>query len=318
MRILVTGGLGFIGSNFIRHMLYKYEDVHITNLDLMTYCGNPENLLDIQHMPNYKFIKGDVRKKEDVENAIKNCDAVVHFASESHVDRSITGPEIFVTTDVYGTYQLLEAARKNDIKKHIQISTDEVYGSIQEGSFTESSPLNPSSPYSASKAGADLLTIAYFKTYGLPVYITRSSNNYGPYQYPEKLIPLFITNAIDNKPLPLYGDGKNVRDWLYVLDNCSAIETVLRDGKIGEIYNISSGEEKSNIETTNLILKKLHKKFNLITPVRDRLGHDRRYSITNDKIKSLGWEPNYRFQYGMKETIWWYTHNEWWWRPLKS
>lgn len=317
MRILVTGGLGFIGSNFIRYMFEKYPDIHITNLDLMTYAGNPNNLLDIKSKPNYKFIHGDIRKKNDVDKAVKDCDIVIHFASESHVDRSIEGPEVFVTTDVLGTYQILDSARRYDIDKHIQISTDEVYGSIKKGSFNEEDRLNPSSPYSASKASADLLCLSYYKTYGVPLSLTRSSNNFGAYQYPEKLIPLFITNALCNGPLTLYGDGKNVRDWLHVLDNCSAIETVFRDGKLGEIYNISTGDEKTNIEITNLILQFLNKPTSLIQPVKDRLGHDRRYSVDASKLKSLGWEQQYEFESALKSTVLWYKENEWWWTPLK-
>ena len=318
MRVLVTGGLGFIGSNFIRYMFDKYEDIHITNLDLITYCGNPNNLLDINSKPNYKFIHGDIRKDDDVKKAIKDCEYVFNYAAESHVDRSIEGPEVFITTDILGSYTLLEACRKTEsVKKYIQISTDEVYGSIENGSFTEKDHLNPSSPYSASKSGADLLCNAYFKTYGLPVCITRSSNNFGAYQYPEKLIPLFINNALCNGPLTLYGDGKNVRDWLHVLDNCSAIETVFRDGKLGEIYNISTGDEKTNIEITNLILQFLNKPTSLIQPVKDRLGHDRRYSVDASKIKSLGWEQQYEFESALKSTVLWYKENEWWWAPLK-
>lgn len=318
MKILVTGGLGFIGSNFIRYMFDTYEDIHITNLDLMTYAGNPNNVKDIKSKPNYKFIHGDIRKDDDVKTAIKDCEYVFNYAAESHVDRSIEGPEAFVTTDVVGTHKLLEACRKTEsVNKYIQISTDEVYGSIEKGSFTEEDKLNPSSPYSASKASADLLCLSYFKTYGVPLSITRSSNNFGAYQYPEKLIPLFITNAIDNKSLPLYGDGKNVRDWLCVLDNCSAIETVFRQGKLCEIYNISTGDEKTNIEITNLILKFLNKPTTLIKPVKDRLAHDRRYSVDASKIKSLGWEQEYEFESALKSTVSWYVQNEWWWRPLK-
>ena len=316
MRILVTGGLGFIGSNFIRYVLNKYPDYHIINLDAVTYAGNPNNLKDIENDPRYRFIRGDIRKKEDVEEAVKNCEIIFNFAAETHVDRSIIEAGVFVKTDVIGTYTLLEMSRKYDIEKFIQISTDEVYGSIENGSFRETDPLDPSSPYSASKAGADLLVRAYYKTYGLPVLTTRSSNNFGPYQYPEKLIPLFITNALRNKALPVYGDGNNVRDWLYVLDNCSAIDLVFQKGKLGEIYNVASGSEKTNLEITNLILRELNKPDSLIQFVKDRPGHDRRYSLDFSKIKKLGWKPNYSFESAMKITINWYRENGRWWKPL--
>ena len=316
MRILVTGGLGFIGSNFIRYMLKKYSECFITNLDAVTYAGNPDNLKYLENNPHYHFVRGDISKKEDVEKAVKDCEIIFNFAAETHVDRSIMEAGTFVKTDVLGTYTLLEATRKYNIEKFVQISTDEVYGSIENSSFKETDPLDPSSPYSASKAGADLLVRAYFKTYGLPVLITRSSNNLGPYQYPEKLIPLFITNALQNKPLPIYGDGKNVRDWLYVLDNCSAIDTVFQKGKFGAVYNIASGNEKTNLEITHLILNELNKTDSLIQFVKDRPGHDRRYSLDFTKIKKLGWKPKYSFESGIKTTINWYRENEWWWKPL--
>ena len=316
MRILVTGGLGFIGSNFIRYTFEKYPESFITNLDAITYAGNLNNLKDIENNPHYHFIKGDICKKEDVEEAIKDCEIVFNFAAETHVDRSIIEAGTFVKTDIMGTYTLLEMVRKYSIEKFIQISTDEAYGSIEDGSFRETDPLDPSSPYSASKAGADLLLRAYYKTYGLPALITRSSNNFGPYQYPEKLIPLFITNALRNKSLPVYGDGNNVRDWLYVLDNCSAIDLVFQKGKPGEIYNIASGNEKTNLEITHLILKHLNKPDSLIQFVKDRPGHDRRYSLDFSKIKELGWRPNYSFEDAMEITINWYKNNKWWWKPL--
>ena len=316
MRILVTGGLGFIGSNFIRYTFEKYPKSFITNLDAITYAGNLNNLKDIENNPHYHFIKGDICKKEDVEEAIKDCEIIFNFAAETHVDRSIIEAGTFVKTDIIGTYTLLEMARKQSIEKFIQISTDEVYGSIEDGSFRETDPLDPSSPYSASKTGADLLVRAYYKTYGLPALITRSSNNFGPYQYPEKLIPLFITNALRNKSLPVYGDGKNVRDWLYVLDNCSAIDIVSQKGRFGEFYNIASGNEKTNLEITNLILAELNKQDSLIQFVKDRPGHDRRYSLDFMKIKKLGWKPNYSFESAMRITINWYGENEWWWKPL--
>jgi dTDP-glucose 4,6-dehydratase len=316
MKILITGGLGFIGSNFIRYILNKYPSQHIVNLDAITYAGNPNNLKDIENNPHYHFIKGDICKKEDVEEAIKDCEIIFNFAAETHVDRSIIEAGAFVKTDVIGTYTVLEMARKYDIEKFIQISTDEAYGSIEDSSFRETDPLDPSSPYSASKAGADLLVRAYYKTYGLPALITRSSNNFGPYQYPEKLIPLFITNALKNKPLPVYGDGKNIRDWLYVLDNCSAIDLVSQKGILGEIYNIGSGDEKTNLEITHLILMELNKPDRLIQFVGDRPGHDRRYSLDFTKIKKLGWKPKYSFVSAIKTTINWYGENEWWWKPV--
>lgn len=313
MKILITGGAGFIGSNFVRYMLEKY-DYELVVLDKLTYAGRLENLQDV--MSKIKFIKGDICKREDVENAIKDCRIVFNFAAETHVDRSIIEGGVFVKTDVLGTYVLLEASRKYDIDKFIQISTDEVYGSIEKGSFKERDILEPSSPYSASKAGADLLVKAYHRTYSLPVLITRSSNNFGPYQYPEKLIPLFIINALRNKPLPLYGDGLNVRDWLYVGDNCEAIDTIWQKGKGGEIYNIASGNEKTNIEITRLILKELGKPESLIRFVKDRLGHDRRYSLHFAKIRNLGWKPKHGFEESLRKTVEWYVNNKWWWEPL--
>jgi len=316
MRILITGGLGFMGSNFIRYILNKYPNYHIVNLDAVTYAGNPNNLKDIERDSRYRFIRGDICKKENVEEAIKDCQVIFNFAAETHVDRSIIEAGAFVKTDVVGTYTLLEMARKYDIEKFIQISTDEVYGSIENGSFKETDLLDASSPYSASKAGADLLARAYYKTYGLPVIITRSSNNFGPYQYPEKLIPLFVTNALLNKPLPVYGDGLNIRDWLYVLDNCEAIDLISQKGKLGEIYNIASGNGKTNLEITHLILKELNKPDSLIQFVKDRVGHDRRYSLDFSKIKKLGWNPNHNFESALKTTINWYRNNEWWWKPL--
>jgi len=316
LKILITGGAGFIGSNFIRYMLSKYPDYKIVNLDKLTYAGNLDNLRDIEKDPRYKFIKGDICDKKTVERAMKDCDAVINFAAESHVDRSIIDAGTFVKTDIFGTYILLETAKKYNIEKYIQISTDEVYGSIKEGSFKETDPLKPNSPYSASKASADLLVRSYYITHNLPVLITRSSNNYGPYQYPEKLIPLFTINALNNKPLPVYGTGNNVRDWLYVLDNCSGIDTVLHKGKIGEVYNIGGNTEKTNLEITYLILEVLDKPKSLITFVEDRKGHDFRYSLDTTKIESLGWKREYNFEEAMKETIEWYKNNEWWWRPL--
>jgi len=320
MKIMVTGGAGFIGSNFIHYLLEKYDDIEVVNYDKLTYAGNLDNLKDIESDKRYCFVKGDICDNGLVEKVIKEhgIEQIVNFAAESHVDRSITGPEIFIKTDVFGTFNLLEAARKFDIERYVQISTDEVYGSIMEDSFKENDSLNPSSPYSASKASADLLVNSYFVTYGLPVLITRSSNNFGPYQYPEKLIPLFIIKALHDQPLPVYGDGLQVRDWLHVEDNCRAIDLVRRKGKEGEVYNIGADNEHTNIEITSIILKELKKPKILIKHVEDRPGHDRRYSINSDKIKKLGWLPekSQDFENSMKETIRWYVNNEWWWKKL--
>jgi dTDP-glucose 4,6-dehydratase len=316
MKLLVTGGAGFIGSNFIRSILEKYPAYEVMNLDKLTYAGNLENLKGVEKSKNYSFKNGDICDKEMVKKICKDVDIIVNFAAETHVDRSIIDAGNFVTTDVIGTYSLLEAARKYDVEKYIQISTDEVYGSIESGSFKETDCLEPSSPYSASKAGGDMLVHSYFITHKIPAVITRSSNNFGPYQYPEKLIPLFITNALRNKKLPLYGDGKNVRDWLYVLDNCDAIDLVMHKGKAGEIYNIGSGNETTNIDITTLILQELHRPESLIEFVPDRKGHDRRYSLDTTKIKKLGWKPMNDFKTALSKTIRWYAENEWWWKPL--
>ncbi len=318
MKILVTGGAGFIGSNFIRHILNRYPDYKITNLDKLTYAGNLDNLKDIENNENYKFIKGDICDKELVNELMPNIDIVVHFAAETHVDRSIKDPTAFIETDVKGTFLLLDAAKKNNIKKFIHISTDEVYGQVLKGSFKETDMLNPRNPYSASKAGADRLAYSFFCTYNLPVIITRSSNNYGPYQYPEKVMPLFITNLIENKKVPLYGDGLNVRDWIYVLDNVEAIDFIMHNGKIGEVYNIGGGNELTNIEMTKIILKEMEKDESNIEYVKDRPGHDRRYSIDCKKINSLGWKPRFDFNEAMKETIKWYKDKEVWWKKIKS
>ncbi|MGV8144303.1 MAG: dTDP-glucose 4,6-dehydratase [Methanothermobacter sp.] len=306
MKILITGGAGFIGTNFVRYIHDKY-DYEIVVLDKLTYAGNKDNLKDV--LPDIQFIKGDIGSEEDVKTAMQDCDLVVNFAAETHVDRSITDPSIFVKTDVLGTYNLLEHVRKYDVDKYLQISTDEVYGSIENGSFTEESNIDPSSPYSASKAGGDVLVRSYYKTYDLPLLITRSSNNYGPYQYPEKLIPLFILNAMQDKSLPVYGKGENVRDWIYVMDNCSGIDTVLNKGKFGEVYNIGGGNEKTNLEITHMILDLLGKPESLITYVEDRLGHDLRYSLDSTKTRELGWKPEWDFEDGLKETVEWYKDN---------
>lgn len=306
MKILITGGAGFIGSNFVQYIHDNY-DYEIVVLDKLTYAGNTDNLKDI--LDEIQFIKGDIGNEDDVKTAMQDCDLVVNFAAETHVDRSIVDPSIFVKTDVLGTYNLLEYVRKYDVEKYLQISTDEVYGSIENGSFSEESNLDPSSPYSASKAGGDMLVRAYYKTYDIPALITRSSNNYGPYQYPEKLIPLFILNAMNDKPLPVYGTGENVRDWIYVMDNCKGIDTVLNKGKLGEIYNIGGGNEKNNLEITHLILDILGKPESLITFVEDRLGHDLRYSLDSSKTMGLGWKPEWSFEDGLKETVEWYREN---------
>lgn len=313
MKVLITGGMGFIGSNFVHYILQKYPDEEMVVLDKLTYAGRIENLQDV--MDKITFIKGDIYSREDIEK-VEDCDVIFNFAAETHVDRSIIDAGVFVKTDVLGTYNLLEYARRNGIEKYIQISTDEVYGSIEHGSFKEEDILDPSSPYSASKAGADLLCHAYFKTHGLPILITRSSNNFGPYQYPEKLIPVLVINALQNKPLPIYGNGINVRDWIYVLDNCEAIDLVSKKGKNGEIYNVASGNEKANIEIANFILEELNKPKDLIKFVNDRPGHDFRYSLDFARIKKLGWKPKYDFENAIKDTIHWYIKNEWWWKSL--
>ena len=318
--ILVTGAAGFIGSNFIHYMLNKYENYKIINFDALTYAGNLENLKNIEKDPRYKFIKGDITVARDVDAAMKDVDHVVHFAAESHVDRSIHGAEIFTKTNVLGTQVLLDSAKANNIKRFIHVSTDEVYGSLGEtGRFTEETPLAPNSPYSASKAGSDLLVRAYYETFGFPGIITRCSNNYGPYQFPEKLIPLMISNALEDKPLPVYGDGQNVRDWLYVEDHCRALDVVLHKGRSGEVYNIGGNNEWHNIDIVKFILKELGKPESLIQFVEDRLGHDRRYAINASKIKDeLGWEPTVKFEEGIKETIGWYRKNEVWLERIKS
>jgi len=317
-RLLVTGGAGFIGSNFIRWILRKYPDLHIVNLDALTYAGNPENLRDIEKNARYNFVHGNICNPDDVAKAMPGCDSVINFAAETHVDRSIHEAGAFVDTDVRGTFVLLEESKKHKIARFLHISTDEVYGSIEVGSFKETDALNPSSPYSASKAGGELLAHSYFVTYRLPVLITRSANNFGPYQYPEKLIPLFITNAIDNKPLPLYGDGKNVRDWLFVEDQVEALDLVLQKGIPGEVYNIGAGNEEMNITVTKSVLKLLGKAESLIQPVKDRPGHDRRYSVATDKIRALGWKPRHKFPEGLERTVRWYVENEAWWRTVKE
>lgn len=319
MNLLITGGAGFIGSNFIRYILNRYPDYRVINLDKLTYAGNLENLRDVKDNDRYGFVKGDICDEKIVDRLIsRRPDAIINFAAESHVDRSIMGAQDFIKTDILGTQALLEAAKKYSIDKFIQISTDEVYGAIKEGSSTESSSLKPNSPYSASKTAGDLMVRAYHRTYGLPILITRSSNNFGPYQYPEKLIPLFVTNLLENKKVPVYGDGQQVRDWLYVIDNCSGIDTVLHYGRIGEVYNIGAGNERANLEVIEIMLDQLNKNKSYLEHVKDRPGHDRRYSINSDKLKSLGWRPRYDFQEAMEKTVQWYKDNPNWWQPLKS
>ncbi len=316
--ILVTGGAGFIGSNLIHFLLEKYDHCRIVNLDCLTYAGNLDNLKDIRNNPRYEFIKGDIRDKKLVEEVFKKVHIVVHLAAETHVDRSILSAGEFVLTDVFGTFILLDAQKKSEIEVFLYVSTDEVYGSSDKGFFKESVAFNPSSPYAASKAGADHLVNSYHITYGAPVMIVRPSNNYGPYQFPEKFIPLFITNALDDKELPLYGRGENQRDWLFVRDNCRAMDCVLRKGRIGEDYNIGAGCEKKNIEVAEKILDFLGKPRSLIRLVKDRPGHDRRYSLDCQKIQSLGWKPEKKFEEGLEETVYWYKQNEEWWREIKQ
>jgi len=315
-KILVTGGAGFIGSNFIRHILNKYGDYSIVNLDKLTYCGNLDNLKDLSKNKRYKFVKGDIADAKIVERSAKGCDYLISFAAETHVDRSIHGAAEFVRTNIFGTYTLLEAAKRLGTKLFIQISTDEVYGSITEGSFKETDPLSPNSPYSSTKAGSDLLARSYFVTYKLPVIITRSSNNFGPFQYPEKVIPLFITNLLQNKKVPLYADGMNVRDWLYVIDNCEAIDLIMHKGKAGEIYNIGGTAEITNLELTYSILEMLHKDKRYIEYVKDRPGHDKRYSLDMTKLKALGWHPRHDFKEALAATVGWYGENKAWWTKL--
>lgn len=315
-RLLVTGGAGFIGSNFIRHILAKYPDYLVTNLDKLTYCGNLENLKDISGNKNYKFVKGDISDAKVADKLVRDADIVLNFAAETHVDRSIKDPDQFLRTNVFGTYTLLEAAKAHGTKLFIQISTDEVYGSISKGAFTELSPLLPNSPYSAAKAGGDLLARSYFITHGLPVIITRSSNNFGPYQYPEKVIPLFVTNLLEDKKVPLYADGSNVRDWLFVIDNCEAIDTVMHKGQAGEVYNIGGGNEITNMELTKTLLELLDKGEEYIEFVKDRPGHDKRYALDISKIRALGWRPRHDFKGALELTVNWYSGNKVWWKRL--
>ncbi len=326
MRYLVTGGAGFIGSNFIRFLFEKYgSDASVVNLDKLTYAGIRENLAEYEGKPNYRFLQGDIAKPEDVAEAYQGIDGggidvVVNFAAETHVDRSLMEAGSFIETDVHGVLVLLEEAKKHapNLKRFVQISTDEVYGSIAEGSFTESDPLNPRNPYSASKAGGDRMAYAYAQTYGMPVIITRASNNYGPFQYPEKLIPLFVTNAIDDQPLPLYGDGGNIRDWLFVEDHCAAVDFLIEHGTNSETYNIGGGNERENRQITHRILQLLGKPESLIKRVADRVGHDRRYSVDTTKLERLGFKMTTDFDAALERTVQWYVANEPWWRAIKE
>lgn len=321
MKLLVTGGAGFIGSNFVLYMLQQHPEYKIINVDSLTYAGNLENLKSIESHPNYTFSKTDITDAKAIDDLFQQgIDVVVNFAAESHVDRSILDPEVFVITNVMGTQILLDAAKKYGVTKYVQVSTDEVYGTLGEtGLFTEETPLTPNSPYSASKAGGDLLVRAYHETFGLPVNITRCSNNYGPYQFPEKLIPLMISRALNDQALPIYGDGLNIRDWLYVEDHCSAIDLVIHKGRIGEVYNIGGNNERTNLHIVKTILAELNKPESLITYVQDRPGHDRRYGIDPTKItQELGWKPKHNFETGIKETIQWYLNNKEWWTRIQS
>jgi len=314
MRLLITGGAGFIGSNFVRYILSKHSEAEIVVLDKLTYAGNMSTLKDV--LTDIEFFKGDICDESVVKRSIKDCDCVVNFAAETHVDRSITSSAAFVQTDVLGTHVLLEAAKDCSVERFVQISTDEVYGSIDRGSFKETDTLHPSSPYAASKAGADLLALSYFATYDFPCVVTRSSNNYGPFQHPEKLIPRFITSAIRDRELTVYGRGDNVRDWIHVADNCAAIDCVRQMGKTGETYNIGARNEKSNLEITKAILQLVGKPSTLIAFTEDRLGHDQRYSLDCSKIQSLGWQPVISFEGGLAQVVRWYQAHEWWWSPL--
>src|SRR6476619_5783957 len=316
MRLLVTGGAGFIGSNYVHWVLANTDD-SVTVFDALTYAGNLANLRDVEDDPRYAFVKGDITDRGAVLAALDGHDAVVHFAAESHVDRSIASPDEFVRTNCDGTNVMCDVARRVGVERFLHISTDEVYGSIEEVSFREPDPLGPRSPYSASKAGSDLIALSYFSTYGLPVLVTRSSNNFGPFQYPEKVIPLFVTNLLDGLKVPLYGDGMNVRDWCYVEDNCAAIDLVLRQGTVGEIYNIGAGNEVPNRALTEKILDLLGHDESMIDYVEDRLGHDRRYSIDTTKVRDLGWRPERQLDEALGATVEWYRDNRWWWEPLK-
>lgn len=316
MKLLVTGGSGFIGSHFVRAYLRDHPSDEVVNVDLLTYAGRKENLLDVENNPRYTFVHADICDAPAMNEAMRGCDAVVHFAAESHVDRAIHDAAVFLRTNVLGTHSLLEAARKNDVKKFLCISTDEVYGHILNGSFTENDPLNPRNPYAASKVGSERLAYSYSQTYGMHVLITRSSNNFGPYQFPEKMLPLFVTNLIRGKKVPVYGDGMNVRDWLYVADNCKGIDLVLHKGKSGEVYNIAGENELPNIEMVRKILREMGVGEEMIQFVEDRKGHDKRYSVDATKINDLGFSYSKPFEQRLHETVKWYADNAWWWKPL--
>jgi dTDP-glucose 4,6-dehydratase len=316
MRLFVTGGAGFIGSNYVHHVLGTTDD-EVTVFDALTYAGNLDNLRDVADDPRYRFVQGDICDRDAVAAAMAGHDAVVHFAAESHVDRSIEGPDAFVRTNCDGTNIMCDVARNVGVERFVHISTDEVYGSIDEGSFTEEDRLGPRSPYSASKAGSDLIALAYHETYGLPVIVTRSSNNFGPYQYPEKVIPLFVTNLLEGATVPLYGDGGNVRDWCHVADNCAGVDLVLRHGTIGEVYNIGAGNEITNLDLTHRLLALCGAGPESIERVTDRLGHDRRYSIDTAKVRALGWAPERELDEALEATVGWYHDNRWWWEPLR-
>ncbi len=319
VEVLVTGGAGFIGSNFVRHALAAHPDWRVTTLDKLTYAGRLENLHDVVDDPRHQFVRGDITDAAVVRPLVARANLVVHFAAETHVDRSILAAGDFIRTDVFGTFVLLEAAREAaGLRRFVQISTDEVYGTVPTGASRETDELRPRNPYAASKAGADRLAYSYFATYGVPVIVTRASNNYGPYQFPEKVIPLFVTNAIDSEALPLYGDGLNVRDWLHVADHCRALDLVIERGEPGEVYNIGGGNEVTNLDLTRRILAGLNRPEDLIRPVADRPGHDRRYCLDTTKLGGLGWRPQVDFAAGLGETISWYRQNEWWWRPIKQ
>lgn len=318
-KYIITGGAGFIGSHFVKYILNRYPDVEVVVLDKLNYRGNLENLREVEDNPNYTFVKGDICRREDVEPLMEDADWIVNFAAESFVDRSIMSPDDFIKTDVFGVHNLLEIIKDSDSCKLFHISTDEVYGSVEEGYCDEEYPLRPGNPYSASKASGDLLILSYVNTYKLPAIITRSTNNFGPNQYPENFIPLFITNCIDNEPLPLYGDGQNVRDWLYVEDNCRAIDLILNDGELGEVYNIAGGVEKTNLEVARLIMELTGVSEDLLHFVRDREGHDFRYGVDDSKLRDeLGFEPSFDFETALEMTVEWYVKNEDWWRPIKS
>jgi dTDP-glucose 4,6-dehydratase len=319
VEVLVTGGAGFIGSNFVRHALAQHADWRVTTLDKLTYAGRLENLHDVIDNPRHRFVQGDIADPQVAAPLVERADVVVHFAAETHVDRSIMAAGEFIRTDVEGTFVLLEAARTAArLRRFVQISTDEVYGSVPEGASRETDELKPRNPYAASKAGADRLAYSYWATYGVPVIVTRASNNYGAYQFPEKVIPLFVTNAIDEIPVPLYGDGRNVRDWLHVADHCRALDLLIERAENGEVYNIGGGNEVMNVDLTHRILREVGRPASLIKPVADRPGHDRRYSLDTTKLRGLGWTPQVPFEDGLRETVEWYRRNEWWWRAIKE